>query len=174
MANYFKASFDASEWDKVFNHLTGPMKESLARTIGSAAGAVFRDEAKAGVPKSVGPYNPNSRGSSEAGTLRDAIYLGYDKRHPKPNEFTYNVSWNSRLAWWGKLVEFGHWQIYQVYFDKNKGYWRTGKTPRLGGPKWIPGAAFLRGAQFRAEGRAVQAGMIAGRYALPVLLGQIK
>lgn len=174
MASYFRASFDHSEWDKVFNALTGPVKEQLARTIGYNMALVFRDDARANVPQSVGPYNPNSRGSAEAGTLRDNIYAAREKKKIKPNEVTYHVSWNSWNAWYGKLVEFGHWQIYNVYFDKNKGYWRTSNEPRLGGPKWIPGKAFLGGARWRAEGRAMQAGMIAGRSALPVLLGQIK
>ena len=176
MADGITTKFDMSGVEVGMTALAGPIKESLARRMLVAAGQEVRDEAKRWVPTSVGPYNPSSRGSQDAGTLRDAIYLAFDKRDSTDVSFTYNVSWNNSIAWWGKLVEFGYTQKFVVIYNKKLGAFQTlakGKNNgvlRPGGPKRIPGKPFMRPAYEIVIPKALSIMAATGRIELPILL----
>lgn len=172
MGNAFRADFDVSGWIEGLDKLEGPVRTSLARRMAVEGGVAMRDEAKRWVAPSVGPYNPNSRGSQEAGQLRDAIYLAYDTDASTDVTFTYTVSWNAKKAWWGKLVEFGYFQRYLVVFDKSKGYFTTIKERRHDEPKWIPGKPFLRPAYDITRPKLVSIMVTRGQKELPILLGE--
>ena len=98
---------------------------------------------------------------------------------PEAGSVTYSVSWNSKRAPHGHLQEFGRWQPYRVYQDKD-GNWRTDKSQPLASPKWIPAQPFLRPAYDAMSETAIQAGMNRGRermaeiLANPAILDQYK
>lgn len=171
MADRFRADFDVSGWIEGLDKLAGPIRTSLGRRMAVEGGVALRDEAKRWAPVSDGPYNPNSRGSQEAGQLRDAIYLAFDSSSTE-DVFTYTISWNAKKAWWGKLAEFGFFQRYRVIFDKQKGYYVTDKTQKLATPKWIPGKPFLRPAFDVTRPKLVSIMVTRGQRELPILLGE--
>lgn len=146
---------DTSEWDAALANLAGPLRVSLARSVGVAMGEVLRDEAKLLAPV-------------ESGQLASAIYLAFKEAKSNDQHVTYSVTWNSKKAPHGHLLEFGHWQPYKVVKLPN-GEWITTKE-LLPSPKFIPAHPFLRPAYDIAKGRAVQAGIKRGRQRLPELL----
>lgn len=179
MADKLSIDFDFSSILKSLDALSGPVRESLARRMLVAGGREMRDEAKRWVPTSVGPYNPNSRGSQDAGTLRDAIYLAFDKRNSTDVTFTYNISWNSFEAWWGKLVEFGYTQRYVTIYNKKLGAFQSlakgrfgkgGKGVLLAEPKRIEGKPFIRPAYEVSITRTLSIMAATGQVELPILL----
>lgn len=172
MGNTFRADFDVSGWIEGLDKLAGPIRTSLARRMAVEGGVALRDEAKRWVQPSVGPYNPNSRGSQEAGQLRDAIYLAYDSEGSTDTVFTYHISWNAKKAWWGKLVEFGYFQRYVVYYNDKMGYFSTIKERRLDDPQWVPGKPFLRPAYDITRPKLVTIMVARGQKELPILLGE--
>jgi len=143
MGKFVTVKSDFSQVKDLFEKI-GAGKESLARRMGAAGGEEFRDEAQARVSVSMSgsSYPETGRGSPAAGTLRNAIYLAYDKRNSNESVHVYSISWNSKKAWWGKLVEFGYYQRYEVHKNNNGKYY-TEKTQKLPTPKWIPGDPFL-------------------------------
>ena len=117
------------------------------------------------------------------GNLASSIYQAFSQDNSGPGLATYHVSWNHIKAPHAGLVEYGHWQRYQVVTTKS-GKWVTvakpenaGKKkprqrasqaekdayymPRQGGPVYIPGKAFMR--------RALSAGPLATQAAAAVL-----
>jgi hypothetical protein len=176
MADGIKVDFDMSRIDAGLTALAGPVRESLARRMLVAGGQEMRDEAKRWVPTSVGPYNPKSRGSQDAGTLRDAIYLAYDRRNSTELAFTYNISWNNTQAWWGKLVEFGYTQRYVTIYNKKLGVFQSLAKGRHGNgvlrdtPKRIPGKPFIRPAYEITITKTLSIMAATGRVELPILL----
>ena len=100
------------------------MKESIARTMGAAMGEVVRDEAKERAPV----LDPSNRGADDQtpGLLKRSIYLAYDDRRNvlNPGAYRYTVSWNSRLAPHGHLLEFGHWMPFMAIRTEG-GLWTT-------------------------------------------------
>lgn len=107
-------------------------KEPIARSMGVAMGQEVRDEAKIRAPV----LEPGSEGydGQVAGTLRDNIYLAFDKRKYaiNPNSFTYIVSWNSFRAAHGHLMEFGFEQKYVVRRGTTTGLFYTPLTGAKG------------------------------------------
>lgn len=159
-------SFDTSGWIKGLENLKGPLRESLARSMAVAGGKVLRDEAKRWAPV-------------EDGVLKSAIYLAHKEGKSNDQFVTYSISWNARLAPHGHLLEFGHWQPFQVIYNYAKGGFQTlakGKgggpraVPQKGGPKWVGAKPFLRPAFDVANGRAKDAMIERGRQRLPELL----
>lgn len=145
---------DTSGWKDGLAKLSGPLRESLASSMAVAGGQVLRDEAKLQAPV-------------ESGGLRDAIYLAR-KDKSTPEQIVYSVTWNSRKAPHGHLLEFGHWQPFKVVKLPN-GDWITTST-LLASPKWTPAKPFLRPA-FSTMGKAAQKAMIErGRVRLAELL----
>ncbi|WP_242612606.1 HK97 gp10 family phage protein [Corticibacter populi] len=136
--------------------------ESAARPAAQAAAQVFYDRMKSNV----------GRLGHVKGKLAKAIYQAYSESNSEDGLAVYHISWRAQKAPHAGLVEYGHWQRYQVV-QTEKG-WRTlvrpemrGKPkpkrrasqaekdayymPRPGGPVYVPGKAFARGALQEAE-----------------------
>lgn len=169
-------SFNTVEWDTVLDHLAGPGKESLARRMLVSGGTLIRDDARerSKVTHGRGPrgvHNPkgSSRSSEAPGTLASAIYLARNEKLSDSEHFTYSISWNNTIAWWGRLREFGYVTQYVVYYDE-QGVFHTNKQLKLKTPRPMPAKPFLAPA-FDATLPAARAAMIArGRLELPKIL----
>lgn len=126
----------------------GEIKESLGRAMGSEMGIAVRDEALVRVP--VGTFEG---GSITPGLLKSAIYVAYDDRQTvlNPDSYRYTISWNSKKAPHGHLVEFGHWMPWKYMTDGKGEYW-TVQVPQEHGPQgfWVQQKAFL-GPAFDAQ-----------------------
>lgn len=141
MAKARRQIFDASELMQGLDRLAAS-KESVARSMGVAMGQAVRDEAKMRVP-----VGDRFDGALTPGLLRDSIYLAYDERRNvlNPNRYRYVVSWNSKRAPHGHLVEFGHWMPYLYATDHAGNFW----TPKPlqdnphGSPYWVAAEPFL-------------------------------
>jgi HK97 gp10 family phage protein len=149
------SSLDVSGWLAGLDKLGGPARVSLARSMAVAGGQVLRDEAKRQAPV-------------DDGTLRDSIYLAYKDGKSNDKQVVYSVTWNSKKAPHGHLLEFGHWQPYVVRKLPN-GDWFTTKE-KLATPKFTAAKPFLRPALDIAKGRAAQAMLERGRERLQTIL----
>jgi hypothetical protein len=146
------------------DRLAGDMRMKLARSMAVAGGKVLRDGA---IERA--PVGTAEGGSIRPGLLRSAIYLAFKNRRSTDKEAIYSVTWNSKKAPHGHLVEFGHWQYYAVF--KNKaGEWYTDKKRRLAVPKWVPAHPFLRPTIDALGGVAQQVMIERGKERLPELL----
>lgn len=150
-----KGSLDLSGWKAGIEKLSGPLKTSLARSMAVAGGEILRDEAKRQAPV-------------DDGTLRNSIYLAYKDARSTEERVVYSVTWNSKKARHGHLLEFGHWQPYVVRKLPN-GDWFTTKE-KLPSPKWISAKPFLRPAFDISKGKVAQAMFERGRERLQELL----
>ena len=145
--------FDVSDVFKGLDRLA-EQKTSLARSMAVAAGKVIRDEAKVRAPV-------------ESGRLRESIYLAYQDGKSTPDRVVYRVSWNSKTAPHGHLVEFGHWRKNAVFAGK-AGQWH-GSRHRIQA-RWIAAHPFLRPAIEATRERAQQAMLTRGRERFAELL----
>lgn len=130
--------FDGSGWDQALAKLDGPFKEKLARSMAVAGGTILRDEAKQNAPVMTG-------------LLRDSIYLAYKDGMSNGQQVVYSVTWNSRTAPHGHLIEFGHWGP---------------------GGSWVSAKPFLRPAYDHAP-RAMQVMMARGKVRAEELLSEM-
>lgn len=89
---------DKSGWDTALARLDGPFKEKLARSMAVAGGTVLRDEAKQQCPV-------------DSGLLQSSIYLAFKDGRSNAMQIVYSVSWNSRTAPHGHLIEFGTYKM---------------------------------------------------------------
>lgn len=153
-----EATVDTSQWEAAIAKLAGPLRTHLARSMAVAGGKVLRDEAILLAPV-------------KSGLLKSAIYLAYKDTKSNDAVVTYSVTWNSKIAPHGHLLEFGHWQPYEVKKLPN-GDFVTTKT-LLPSPKWIHASPFLRPAQDSAGARARKAMIDRGRERLPELLAGV-
>lgn len=122
----------------------GEAKEGIARAMGVAMGVEVRDEAIIRAP-----LGTEEGGSITPGLLRSAMFVAYDDRYNvlNPNGYRYQVSWNSKKAPHGHLVEFGHWMPYEYIKTDEGEYW----TPKPLRPNpaagydgfWVEQRAFL-------------------------------
>lgn len=171
MADGVQGAVDMTEVLLGLDRLGGPIATHLARSMGVAGGQVLRDEAKLLAPvggdMSVTERLPGE--SNRPGLLRSSIYLAYRDAQSTDRRIVYAVSWNSRIAPHGHLVEFGHWQTNVTYQGKD-GEWYSDPSRKLPEPKWIPAHPFLRPALDAASGRAKAAMIKRGRERLPELL----
>jgi HK97 gp10 family phage protein len=151
------STLDTSGWKEGLAQLNGPLRESLARSMAVAGGQVLRDEAKLLAPV-------------ESGKLRDSIYLAFKDGKSNESQIVYSVTWNSRKAPHGHLLEFGHWQPYVVKKLPNGDWYTTNE--KLPSPKFTAAKPFLRPAFDSAKGRATQAMIERGRQRLPELLAE--
>lgn len=126
----------------------------VARSMGVAAGQLMRDEAKANV-------------GVETGKLRSAIYVAFDERTSTANRVRYNVSWNSKKAPHGHLVEFGHWRR-NVQVQLPNGQWIT-TNERLPQPVFVKPQAFLRRAYDTLRPTLMRVAITAGQRRLQQL-----
>jgi HK97 gp10 family phage protein len=136
---------DTSEWTAALAQLDGPFKEKLARSMAVAGGTILRDEAKQNAPVLTG-------------LLRDSIYLAFKDSQSNEAQIVYSVSWNSKTAPHGHLIEFGHWHV-----QGGKGGERT---------SWTPAQPFLRPA-FDHAGRAQKAMIERGKVRAAELLAEV-
>lgn len=155
MNDGLQAKADFSNWLGGLEALGGPIKLSLARSMGVAGGTVIRDEAKEHAPV-------------RDGVLRDAIYLAYREAYSNDTTVTYAISWNSKKAPHGHLIEFGHWQTNYLY-QGDDGNWHAAQP--LARPRWVPAHPFLRPA---LDGAAMAYGVMIkrGRERLPELIAE--
>lgn len=169
MADSFQAKMDFSGWDEAFDALEGPAKESLARRMAVAGGKVLRDAAKREAL-----YADNLVGEGRSGQLSDAIYLAYDSKNSTSNEFTYSVSWNSKKAFYGHMIEFGHWMPYDAYYNFKTNLWVTRKDQkREGQGLWVAARSFLRPTMDRYGNIAVRVMIDEGRKQFEVIMGEL-
>lgn len=162
MGDGFSAKVDMSGVLAGLDKLAGPLRVSLARSMAVAGGKVIRDEAKL-----LAPVGTEEGGSIQPGALRDAIYLAFKDAKSTGANVTYSVTWNSKKAPHGHLLEFGHWQLYVVRKTPT-GYYTT--KVKKDAPTWTPAHPFLRPALDSAGARAVQAMIERGKQRLPELL----
>lgn len=163
-----KSKLDFSGWDKAFNLLEGPFKESLARRMATAGGRLIRDEAKT----IAATRKADRKFSAPRGLLASAIYLSHSDKLTTDTMFVYSVSWNAKKAPHGHLAEFGHNNYYKLI--QINGQWRTTKIKREGGPKRVPGTPFLRPAIDGRGAEAVKVMIETGRTEFPKLLAEMK
>lgn len=158
-ANSVTMWLDVGDLNSLLDDLGDAVSDSV-RPAAQAGAQVFYDRAK----QYVGAMG------RVTGNLSSAIYQAYSESNSGQDKATYHVSWNHIKAPHGQLLEYGHWQRYQVILT-SKG-WKTmtrpGKmgtpkpsrrasqeakdayyVPRAGGPVYIPGKHFM--------GRATQA-----------------
>jgi HK97 gp10 family phage protein len=155
MADNLKATFDTSGFTAALDRLAGPARTHLARSMAVAGGQVLRDEAKALAPV-------------KDGILRNAIYLAFREARSNDKQVQYSVTWNSKKAPHGHLIEFGHWQPFKIAVLPD-GRIYTLKA-RLPSPKWVPAHPFLRPALTGGTARAMAAMIARGRERLAELL----
>ena len=165
------AIFDDRAVQAALSRLNGEARVSLARSMGVAGGQVFRDTAKALCPVGgdMGVSDRLAGESNRPGLLKSSIYLAFKDTLSSEDLVKYSVSWNSRKAPHGHLVEFGHWQPYRVYIGTDGEYY-TDKSTKLSSPKWVPAKPFLRPTIEARGNDALQAMLDRGRVRLPQLL----
>lgn len=115
----------------------------------------------------------------KTGNLDRAIYQAFSADNSTPGRNTYHVSWNARKAPHGHLVEHGFMQRYVMYKDSQgrvrplvrpgmEDKPRPGRhatqdvkdayfVPLPGGPRQVPGKAFLRKAWAERRDAAYEA-----------------
>lgn len=148
------STVDVSEVVAGFKKLAG-IKESLGRTIAFEMADVVYNEAHVRVP-----VGTEEGGSITPGLLKSALYRAYDERQTilSPDTYRYTISWNSKKAPHGHLVEFGHWMPFKYVRDKSGEYWTVVGEPNPGsngpGGFWVEQKAFL-GPAFDATQRAL-------------------
>lgn len=99
----------------------GDAAEGAARPAAQAAAQVLHDEVKR-----------NAQRNRKSGNLGNAVYQAFSQANSGPGHATYHVSWNSRKAPHGQLVEFGHIQRYVAYVGSD-GNWYTAIRPEMRG-----------------------------------------
>lgn len=164
MADAYRQKLDTSQWDVALAALAGPVKESLARRMLVEGGVLLRDAAKGNARMAA-----NAEGKDVRGVLAASIYLVYEKESETKSSYTYKISWNSKIAPHGHLVEFGHWMTHKVYKARN-GEWYTLKDQPLDAPRWVAARPFLK-PTFDSYGNvAIRAMILRGQKELPIIL----
>lgn len=148
---------DTSEWMQSLNKLNGELKEKLAHSMAVAAAKDLAAEARFHTP--VGP----------TGILARSIFYDWNERESTKTLIKYKVSWNTKTAAHGHLIEFGHWQPYTVVRIDAE-IWISTKNLRKDGPKWIPAHPFIRPAFEAGKARAMKAMIDRAKVRLPELL----
>ena len=133
---------------------------SAARPAAQAGTQVLYDEVRRNVAQL----------GQVSGNLAGAIYQVYSRDNCAEGRATYHVSWNTRKAPHGQLVEFGHVQRYATYIGRD-GKWYTAVRAEMRGkrrpgrwastaqkdayyvklpqPKQVPAKSFVRAAMVR-------------------------
>lgn len=143
----FTLGVDTSALDAYLDAL-GDAADEAVRPVAQAMAQVLYDRVLLNV----------SALGTVTGSLGNSIYQVYSKDHSQEGvHATYHISWNTRKAPHGHLVEYGYIKRWKSYMAKD-GKWYTLKgVPVEGGAKQIPGAAFVRRAA-SAIPAAVEAG----------------
>jgi len=140
------AKVDASSALAGLDALTGELRVSLARSMAVAGGQVIRDEARVRAPE-------------QTGRLKSSIYLAFKDGQSTDDRVVYSVTWNSRTAPHGHLLEFGHWQT-------------VAWGHQMATPKWVAAHPFLRPAHEATAQRAQDAMLERARERLPELIAE--
>lgn len=130
----FEVTVDISGLEQFLNAAESELIAAI-RPAAQAGAQVIYEEVKRNASKIVG----------ETGRLASSIYQVYSKMQSDPRKHAvYHISWNSKEAPHGHLVEYGHVQKYHVIFDEALNKWVTLKRQPLKKPKHIPPRPFLR------------------------------
>lgn len=168
-----EVKFDDRAVQASLSKLGSALSESLARSMGVAGGQVMRDLAKSYAPMGEPPFNPSSRGAQSTGALKNSIYLAFKQNLSNKDHVTYGVSWNSKEAWWGKLLEFS-WIQTHLFRRGKDGLFYTDMSRPLDRPIYHAAQPFMRPA-FDAGLAPAKIAMIArGKERLPELLRETK
>lgn len=178
-ANSLIAPVDLSGLQSLFDDL-GDAAEDAARPAAQAAAQAFYDAARSNIAKI----------PRVSGSLAQALYQAYSQDNSGQGFAEYHISWNARKAPHAGLVEYGHWQRYQVVMTakgwvtlvrpEKVGQKRPRRRasqaekdayylPRTDGPVYIPGRAFMREAM-----RAAPAAVLASADVLWQALERVK
>jgi hypothetical protein len=116
---------------------TSPIERALA-ALGDDIKAAIRPAAQAAAEVLYEDVKKNVRAiGRKTGILENSIYQVYSKSLSSKGDFsTYHISWNTKKAKHGWLVENGYLRRYQTYNDAN-GYFRLQISPGMQG-KPIP------------------------------------
>jgi hypothetical protein len=119
----FSMSVDMGELDALLVEM-GDLCEGAARPAAQAAAQVLYDAVRENVRRLGGV----------TGNLYSSIYQAYSKDGSGPGKALYHVSWNSRKAPHGGLVESGHIQRYATYMGTD-GRFYTAIRPSMRGKR---------------------------------------
>lgn len=97
-------ALDLNGLDALIDELGENAREAI-RPASQAAAQVLYDEVKANA----------ERIKKKSGNLASSIYQVYSTMLSGPSNAVYHVSWNSKKAPHGGLVEYGHLQRYRYY-----------------------------------------------------------
>lgn len=126
-------SMDTAGLNQWLNELEAEAQAAV-RPAAQAGAQVLYDEVKRNV----------GRLKRKTGNLDRSIYQAFSRDNSGDGKVTYHVSWNTRKAPHGHLVEFGHLQRYEVSFDPNTKRFTTHKDRPLAAPKQIAAKPFVR------------------------------
>lgn len=121
-----KFKMDLSSLNSILDDLGDAAAEAI-RPAAQAAAQVLYDDVKANVAKI----------KKKTGNLSKSIYQVYSKSNSGPKRAVYQISWNSKTAPHGNLVEYGHLQRYKMY-QGNDGQVRPMVRPGMDGSKRPP------------------------------------
>lgn len=158
------SSVNFSSAIKGLDRLNTVIQSKLAHSMAVAGAAVIRDEARMRTP--VGP----------TGNLARSMYEAKNHTATTNQKVVYSVSWNTRIAPHGHLVEFGHYQSYvtirldHALYGADYSEYVTLPYLREDGPKWIPGTPFLRPAYEAKKGAAAEAMKKRAKVVFPQLM----
>lgn len=141
----FGLDINERDFDGLCDDLTHTV-EDAARPAAQAAAQVLYDEVLRNV----------RRIRRRTGNLASSIYQAYSRDNSAQGRATYHISWNARKAPHGHLVEFGHFQRYEVSYDRDSGRFITHLDRPLPQPKRVAARPFVRPAQ-AAMPRAIEA-----------------
>lgn len=123
-------------------------KEDVAESI--------RPAAQAGAQVLYDEVTANATRRKKTGNLAASIYQAFSADKSGIGFSTYHISWNRKKAPHGHLVEFGHYQRYEVTHDPKTGRFITHKDRKLDTPIHIAAKPFLRPAKDKAP-QAIEA-----------------
>jgi hypothetical protein len=164
MVDAYRMKLDTSELDVAFAGMGDAFKESLGRRMLVEGGVLLRDAAAGNARMAA-----NKEGNETRGLLASAMRLVRTPENEKPTLLAYKVSWNSKIAPHGHLIEFGHWMTHKVYKAAN-GEWYTLKDQPLPAPKWVEARPFMRPTWDSYGALAVRVMLQRGQKEVPILL----
>lgn len=127
-------------------HLDLSALESQIDGIEDKTKAAVRPAAQAGAQVLYNRVLQNVAGIGvKSGNLRSSIYQAYSKDNSGEKRATYHISWNTKKAPHGHLLEFGHVQRYAVFLGSD-GQWHTDKKRPIA-PRIVAARPFVRPAR---------------------------
>nr|MBF0682523.1 HK97 gp10 family phage protein [Pseudomonas sp.] len=114
-------SADTSSLNALFDELEEELDEAV-RPAAQAAAQLLYMQVKSNV----------DRLGRKSGNLSNSIYQAYSRDNSGPGRATYHVSWNTRKAPHGHLLENGYIQRYASYVGRD-GKWYTAVRPEMQG-----------------------------------------